>query len=120
MTDTIEITTQDILTKARALVREGWWQGFEAGDAQGRDVGRSDPGAVKFCPLGAMRWMCDTYNVSPHPSYAAYNAAVQRRWCGRGESIAICDWNDDQDRILADVTEAFDLAIRIVNKEGEQ
>lgn len=92
------MTTVEVLRKARDLLATGaWCQGNAARDKHGEPVDESDPSAVRWCALGAC-W---------HAGCGLEAMRAIQRQVG----TFITEWNDDPDRTLAEVLDAFDRAI---------
>ena len=109
------MTTKQILTEARNLVKQGWTQYQFAVDANGKDVDPTDCDAVEFCSLGAILAVTDGVAIIDHtteeedPSVHFLNWAVSE--CSDYESI--WEFNDSNNVELSDILNVFDQAIYI-------
>ena len=49
------MTTKEILTQARVLVKQSWTQGAYARNSDGESVAAKDPTACSWCAVGAIK-----------------------------------------------------------------
>jgi uncharacterized protein (DUF1501 family) len=99
------------LRAAKGLVQKGWIQGTSARDARGAAVYSRSEEAVSFCSVGAIR-------------HSTHDAVIE---CYAGRALlraikapAIGPWNDEYGRKQEEVVEAFEKAVRIVQRLGRK
>lgn len=95
-------TELEILEGARALLFRGWTRGHYARLGDGRPTAISDPDAVAFCPLGALRASAGTPNSTDL-------ACLKRLERIIGNTVSA--WNDAKERTQAEVLAVFARAI---------
>lgn len=126
------MTPSEILTKAAKLItKETWCQGGPAYDAKGHMLYANEPGAVKWCLLGACCKVSDIERTYQLPKdllgYIQDGIwTVDKGWDGGGpdslahpdpsvRSAAICGWNDDQ--VFKDVRDALLAAVELAEQD---
>jgi hypothetical protein len=99
-----------VLSNARALVARGWVQGQMAADARGETVNPSDPGACRWCPLGAIA--AQSSRASCAVTGRAKDLLRQAIRLGSGDRQAeISTYTDAPGRTLAEVLAVLDAAL---------
>lgn len=89
-------TVESVLTKALALIREGWTQRALARDAAGRVVSPSDPLAVCRCLAGAIQTAAGpAHTVRTRARTCLGNVLYFGEFDGRFRRFDILSFNDD-------------------------
>lgn len=102
-----------ILVRALGLIRQGWTQGAEARDEQGRPVPPTDPLATQWSVLGALnRAEFTLRRPNAHPSYWELLAAHELLYFKNSLSTSLKAWNDDAPTTQAEVIRALERAFR--------
>jgi hypothetical protein len=101
------MTTKEMLTEARSLIKKGWTQGSFAKDVNGNEVDPKSSQAVSWCSLGAMEAACYCPRDSRLPILD-----ILRRAAG---TCVISDWNDHPNTTKEEILAAFDKAIELAN-----
>jgi hypothetical protein len=101
---------QEVLKKARNLVKNGWTKNVEARDANGSSVPSGSPKAVEFCVMGAVCCSTKSY-VLQEELLKAIRVNLPKNF----ESISA--FNDAKSTNLKKVLALFDKTIKSVGTE---
>ncbi len=103
---TLKIAAAETLQRAAEMVGRpgGWTQRAWARNANGDQVDHSDPGAVSFCPSGAISRAC--HDVGSYDALELAYGALLRHVRG----ALVSTWNDSPERTQADVVHALTIA----------
>lgn len=107
----------DVLTHARNLIaKQGWSQGANARDIDGKDVSPLDETAHCFCSFGAILRSCKDvlHNNVPDWVFVGLVRSVVYPKSENGDLPLLIDWNDDKENNKEKVVAAFNETIRMV------
>lgn len=91
----------DELRTARDVIKKGWTKGAYARSRSGHEVASNEPGAEKFCMLGALH----------HVGAGPRSHHVISKIVGENYARSIPSFNDGDQTTLGDVVDVFDKAI---------
>lgn len=110
------LTTADVLRKARGYVEKGWCRNSNALDAAGVEVSPECRAAVRWCMWGAMRRAADWQRTGDAPLDAAMRTLAAAT--GGDPRRSVSAWNDAPRRTQAQVLRVFDKAIKLAEEEA--
>jgi Domain of unknown function (DUF1905) len=105
-----------VLWNARKLVAQGWTQGADARDRDGRPVHPWSPNARSWSMLGAI--VCGDETHQGRVALGSLAEAVVIV-ASAVDASSLNDWNDESVRTQADVLAAFDATIASNSEGGE-
>lgn len=107
------MTPLDVLTKAKALIEQGWTQRSYARNVHAFIVPSTDPSATCFCMVGALRKAADYAGNQPHApeAYVSAHDALSQVVEARSGCYSIPQFNDDFTTTKDAVLDMFDAAI---------
>lgn len=105
------MTPVEILRAARAKVAQGWTQGADGRDIDGRPSYMSGEPATCWCVSGAIHSVSRAHWYDPFVALDCFRKAAGCHCEG------IADWNDAHGRTQAEVLAAFDRAIELAEKQ---
>jgi hypothetical protein len=115
------LTAAAMITEARGLVVRGWCQGTHARDRRGLEVPAWSSEARSWSLLGALLASWQHHEADTRDSDVVAHLADAEALGGAtkvlGEAVGAASleqWNDEPQRTQADVLEAFDRALRIL------
>ena len=112
-----------MLQEARGLLQRGWSRGAQARDAQGEVVLPWSEEAASWSLLGALLARWQVHDMQEDADFVAHRADARAlgdatQALGEATGTAALDqWNDADERNLADVLGAVDGALEILNGE---
>jgi hypothetical protein len=105
-----KVTAREVLMDARGRIQQGWCQGADARDADGRRVAPWSPDARSWSVLGALVASEGDLDVRAHATGAELGRAVSVLAEAVGSS-SLQAWNDEPERTRDEVVAAFDRAL---------
>jgi hypothetical protein len=105
---------EDMLTLARALVRQGWCQGAAARDECDRPVAPESTFACRWSAAGALERVWARHEDRFGLGLAAFERANLALVSLMGEAPQ--SWNDDDGRTVTEVLDALAEAARLVGR----
>jgi len=120
MTEAAVDTAAAMLMEARGLLLRGWSQGAQARDERGYMVPAWSGEASSWSLLGALLASWQTHNEALHEDFVAHSLdarALGDAMAALGDATgtaALDQWNDAEERNLAEVISALDAALGIL------
>lgn len=108
-----EMTIQ-VCEKAAQLVDKGWVQGTNALDEAGRITDFFDPGAVRFCAVGAIARAARQVSDFEH-----YDRLIRLIRKHELPDIFLIVWNDEPGRTKEEVRDLFLRVAERLRREGD-
>lgn len=114
MTNTDNV--KKVLQKSTAYLKQGHIKGTFARDAEGKEVGSTDPRATCWCSMGALIKASDDvyheggYKLGATELYRLRNEALARVAKAAGED-SVVQFNDAEETTTEEVIAAFEEAI---------
>ncbi len=102
-----------IAARERVATPDRWTRGYWAHDAAGGSCGPADAQATCWCSIGAMI-------AAVAPAGAETMLDARSLFKAANGINHVPRWNDDPARTHAEVLAAFDLAVELARKEGDQ